>query len=342
MDRIYFQWHITNLCNYRCLHCYQDNFTAEDDLDWAGLKKVADCIIQTAKKKNCKIRINLTGGEPFLKKEFFILLNYLQESPVIETLSIITNGSLINLKIIEELKKYKKIKEIKISLEGASASLNDSIRAKGSYQKVWDAIHLLKKETSFPIIIMFTVLKSNLSDLPLLLQKAKEEKICGIIIERFFPLGQGKKINFETLHISDWYKLNKMILALDNFSFNLNDLLPYRAFWIKFISAKIKVFAALCNVSKNSFCIMPNADVYPCRRFVLKLGNLLKESLSKIMESPLLKEILDYPKKGLCKDCDILGCKGCPAISYLLRNDWQAEDPQCWYRKELESLSFNL
>ncbi|MCM8800068.1 MAG: radical SAM protein [Candidatus Omnitrophica bacterium] len=333
MDRIYFQWHITNICNFRCRHCYQDIFDDREDLDWQGLKRTATSIIQTAHRQNKKLIISITGGEPLLKKEFFILLDYLQSEPEIEKLIIITNGSLLNSDVLERLKRYNKINEIKLSLEGASPSTNDRIRGRGSFVKVLEKIHLIKRETEFSCTVMFTVFKSNIEELPLLYQLAKKELVSGIVIERFLPLGRGKTMESELLDYSDWYRLNKIILDLDNFPFSLEDLLPYRAFWIKFLSKKTELLGASCNVGEDAFCIMPNADIQPCRRFTLKLGNLLKDSLEEIMESRLMEEIISVPRQGACQNCKIYDCRGCPALSYILKRNWQAEDLQCWYKR---------
>ena len=335
MDKLYFQWHITNLCNYRCKHCYQDIFDETQDLDWQGIKKIVDKVIEYALENRKRIVINITGGEPFLKKELFLLLDYLELKEPIEKLAIITNGSLLDEQTIEKLKNYPKLKEIKFSLEGAEPLTNDAIRAKGSYAKVFEAIQLLKEKTKISSILMFTAFKSNIKELSLLFNLAKEKGISGIIIERFFPLGRGRKISEELLESDDWYNLNKELLKLDNFSFNLEDLLTYRAFWIKIFPKKIELFGAPCNVGKDAFCIMPNADVYPCRRFILKLGNLLENSLDEIINSEILKSIIEAKKRGRCADCDIKYCFGCPALAYLLTGDWRKEDFQCWYKKDV-------
>jgi radical SAM protein with 4Fe4S-binding SPASM domain len=335
MDKLYFQWHITNLCNYRCKHCYQDRFDDKEDLDWQGIKKIADTIIRYALENKKRIVINITGGEPFLKKELFLLLDYLEPKTAIEKFVIITNGSLLDEQTIEKLKNCSKLKEIKFSLEAADPLTNDAIRAKGSYAKVFKAIQLLKEKTKISSILMFTAFKSNLKELPLLFNLAKEKGISGIIIERFFPLGRGRNISGELLESDDWYNLNKELLKLDNFSFNLEDLLTYRAFWIRIFPKKIELFGASCNVGKDSFCIMPNADIYPCRRFILKLGNLLENSLDEIINSEILKRIIETRKRGRCADCDIKGCSSCPALSYLLTGDWTKEDFQCWYKRDV-------
>ncbi|MCM8791793.1 MAG: SPASM domain-containing protein, partial [Candidatus Omnitrophica bacterium] len=125
----------------------------------------------------------------------------------------------------------------------------------------------------------------------------------------------------------------EQILRFSNSYLSLEDLLLYRAFWIKIYSKKIEILGAPCNVGRDTFCIMPNADVYPCRRFILKLGNLLKNSLEEIVDNDLLRSIIEGGKRGRCSDCDIKGCYGCFALSYLISGDWNTEDIQCWYRR---------
>src|SRR5512136_3001974 len=99
-DSFYIQWHITNLCNLRCSHCYQDDFSRKDDLDWPELKRVCDNILNTLKAWGRTACIHLTGGEPLLKPELFLLLDYLNSQPAIDEIGIISNGLPINPEMI--------------------------------------------------------------------------------------------------------------------------------------------------------------------------------------------------------------------------------------------------
>src|SRR4030066_2585064 len=98
-EQFHIQWHITNLCNLRCTHCYQDDFSREKDLDWTGLKRVSDNLLTTIKEWDQPACIHLTGGEPLLKPELFSLLDDLDQQSMVEELGIITNGLLINQEI---------------------------------------------------------------------------------------------------------------------------------------------------------------------------------------------------------------------------------------------------
>src|SRR3972149_7146738 len=115
-EPFYIQWHITNLCNLRCKHCYQDDFSKNSDLDWPGLKRVSDNLLTTLKGWNQTACIHLTGGEPLLKPELFSLLNDLDQQSMVKELGIITNGLLIDEEIMKKLSSFSKLRGIKISL----------------------------------------------------------------------------------------------------------------------------------------------------------------------------------------------------------------------------------
>ncbi len=85
-DSFYIQWHITNVCNLRCQHCYQDDFSKKTDLDWARLKKISDNLLNSMREWKKEACIHLTGGEPLLKPELFPLLNDLNQQSMVEEL----------------------------------------------------------------------------------------------------------------------------------------------------------------------------------------------------------------------------------------------------------------
>src|SRR4030042_6274272 len=109
-DPFYIQWHITHLCNLRCHHCYQEDFSKRNELDWPGLKEVSDNVLFTLKEWGKTACIHLTGGEPLLKPELFPLLNDLERQSMVEELGIITNGLLIDEEIMGELSSFSKLR----------------------------------------------------------------------------------------------------------------------------------------------------------------------------------------------------------------------------------------
>jgi len=331
-NQFHIQWHITNLCNLRCKHCYQDDFSRRNDLDWAGLKKISDNILTTIKGWDKTVCIHLTGGEPLLKPELFDLLNYLDQSPVVEELGIITNGLLFNRDVVKRLPEFSKLKKIKISLDGADAETNDSIRGEGTFDKVIQNIPLIKKENSFEIILMFTVMKRNFRALQSFFKLCQDLGINGFIIERFIPWGRGRERMEEVLNKEEWKELIKKLL--DFFSIEEeNSFLPYQAFQISFNGEEPELLGAPCVIGRHGLCIMPNGSVFPCRRFPISIGNLLNNSLKTIWEESDLLENLRRKEnlKGKCGRCEIKDCRGCRSLALSLTGDYLEEDSHCWY-----------
>ncbi len=134
MEDFHIQWHITDRCNLRCVHCYSDSFKGDNELDLNGLYSIADNLIDFVKKQKKLLTLSLTGGEPLLKEELFLLLDYLSKSSYIKELSIITNGTLID-RYITFIKDIPKIKNIYVSLDGLEPNSNDLIEVRESSEK---------------------------------------------------------------------------------------------------------------------------------------------------------------------------------------------------------------
>jgi radical SAM protein with 4Fe4S-binding SPASM domain len=332
-DLFYIQWHITNLCNLRCRHCYQHDFLDAAELDWHNLKNVCDNIIATLKKWNRDSLITVTGGEPLIKKEIFALLEYLNNAKEITELNIITNLIMMDDSVISGLKAISKLKKIKFSLEGIDPASNDSIRGRGSFEKIIEKLSIVKKYRQFQIHLMFTVLKNNLRQVPKIFQFAKERQIDGFILERFIPIGQGVHLKDQVLSRDDWRELSDMLLEFCQLEAEPRDIVGQRAFWVMINQGVPKLLGAPCVVGTDGLCIMPDATVFPCRRFDVAIGNLLREGLDRVwQESEILKSLRDRQNlKGKCRNCGIEPCLGCRALAYALTADYLAEDIQCWY-----------
>ncbi len=332
-EQFHIQWHITNLCNLRCKHCYQDDFSKDKDLDLEGLKKISKNIFETLEQWGKTLCINLTGGEPLLKKELIPLLGYLDQSMILDEIGIITNGLLIDQELIDKLSSFKKLRRIKISLEGSNAELNDSIRSGETFNKVIQNISLIQKTGRFEIILMFTAMKRNLKDIFSFIQLSKKLGIDGLIIERFIPLGRGKGIMKELINGEEWNELINILSDL--FSIEQEDLFPpYQAFQIIFSNEEPELLGAPCIIGKDGICIMPDGDIYPCRRFPISIGNLFNDSLKTVWErSEILKKLREKENlKGRCGVCDFKECRGCRSLAFYQTGDFLAEDPHCYYK----------
>lgn len=106
-------WSITGRCNYRCRHCFMD--APEGRLGELSTEQALDLIDQMA---DCGVlRVDLTGGEPFVRKDFWQLVDrILSYKMTIGT--VYTNAWLLNEKVLDEFEKRGQKPEFSVSFDG--------------------------------------------------------------------------------------------------------------------------------------------------------------------------------------------------------------------------------
>lgn len=340
----YFQWHITNKCNFRCRHCYQVDYTGASELSLDELKTISDQIFSTMKKWGKKGDISITGGEPFIRNDLFLFLQYLNSSDEIVRIDILCNGTLITEQIADRLKKIQKITRIQVSLDGASSETHDEIRGPGAFDKAMKGIRILTSR-GFNVKVMFTLQRSNKDEVPALIDLALKENISGLTIERLVPTGSAKDMADAMLSPAELketfqYISDRADAEYENGS-NLR-ILKYRPLWINIDPCRArsdsqtepyKELGASCSIGLDGLCILPDATVLACRRLPKPIGNLRNDTIEKIWSgADLLWKIADKRNlKGKCKTCELVSrCGGCRAVAYAVTGDYLAEDPQCW------------
>ena len=333
MEAFYIQWHITNFCNLRCRHCYQESFSKEADLPFSRLVEIADNFLPAIRGWNRQACIHLTGGEPLLQPDLFPLLEYLDQNSGVSELGIITNGLLLDAPAAERLSVFPKLKKLKISLDGPDPQTNDAIRSVGAFERVRQNLFFLPRSGRFEILLMFTVMKRNASRLLPFIQFARQAGVDGVILERFIPWGRGRSLAEGVLSAPEWRQLVLNLYDFFGLELEENEVPPYQAFQIPFQDQEAELLGAPCVLGTDGLCLMPDGTVFPCRRFPRPIGNLLTDSLKSIWEkSEVLEKVRRKENlKGKCGTCRIEGCTGCRSLAYALTGDFLAEDPHCWY-----------
>lgn len=328
MKEFGFQWHITNYCNLRCRHCYQDDFSKDEDLDIRAVKGIIKTIGETLADR--RIYINLTGGEPFLRKDLFDILEALETYPQIHEYNIITNALPLNRKMVERLETLRHLKQLKISLECSDSELNDSIRGRGSFRKILGNLDMLKELSSKTKVLMYTLGRYNYKKVLEMMEFSRTAGADAVILERFVPMGHGQGLKDSYLKAEEWRSVVGALIRFAGLDATEEELLAYKAFYVELKDLR-SVHGALCNLGDESMALMPNADVFPCRRLPVRIGNVLNDDFNDILlRLRLLRESLDKEVKGKCGACAVEHCHGCRAIAYALSADMYAEDPQCF------------
>lgn len=150
---------ITGKCNYRCRHCYMDapdalfgELSTEQALDF--IDQMAACGI---------LRVDLTGGEPFLRKDFWLLVDrILSHKMVVGT--IYTNGWLLNETILDAFDRRGQKPEFSLSFDGLG--WHDWMRGVDGAEKAALRALRLCQERGFPTDVEMCVHRGNQDTLP--------------------------------------------------------------------------------------------------------------------------------------------------------------------------------
>lgn len=134
-----FAWiEITNKCNLKCIHCYNESNIQHNAIMPLSDYKIAVDAISKLKIK----RVQIIGGEPFIdKKRLKDMLEYTIGK--FDFIEIFTNGTLISEEWYEFLKKNNI--HIALSVYSYEAEMHDKVtKCKGSWGKTNKTIEKLK------------------------------------------------------------------------------------------------------------------------------------------------------------------------------------------------------
>lgn len=136
---------VTDRCNLRCKYCMPAH----------GIDIVPRKELLTFKEMYCLIRVltelgvnkvRLTGGEPFVRKDFIGFLEMLSYNDLLETINITTNGALIT-NHIEALEKLEKVKNINLSIDSLQPKKFAEITRRDVFAEVYKTLELLEEST---------------------------------------------------------------------------------------------------------------------------------------------------------------------------------------------------
>lgn len=294
--------HLTNRCNMRCRHCLYS--CGEEKIDEMNLQEIKEIIKQFSEISKNNSTINLFGGEIFLRKDIFSIIDYVISLGI--NVGITTNANL-SPKIIKEIVK-RKIDRLSIDINGADTQSHDWLRNKKghfyqSLKTIKDFIRSGKFTTSNVILH-----RNNIQEIEKILNLCQKIGINSVSFYLFTPLGRGIDIKDLMIGSMEWEKARKRVKKW------INDNSPdFTIIWehsYKYNNKNTNISSFLCyDKSSDAINIRCDGNVYYCcLLFGMNfgcIGNLKKETLKKIISK----------KKKIV----INTSAGCPALVYNSR-----------------------
>jgi cyclic pyranopterin phosphate synthase len=91
-------------------------------------------------------KVRLTGGEPFVRKDFIKFLEMLSFNDLLETINITTNGAMI-AKHIAKLEQMEKVQNINLSIDSLNKEKFHQITRRDVFPEVYETFELLEQSS---------------------------------------------------------------------------------------------------------------------------------------------------------------------------------------------------
>jgi radical SAM protein with 4Fe4S-binding SPASM domain len=333
------QWHVTERCNLRCAHCYQDNHAGGELAfpDLLGiLDQYVDLMDRWRRESSLPVsgHITVTGGEPFIRPDFLDFLEILSARRDCFSFAILTNGSSIDAPMARHLKNLRP-DFVQLSLEGSQRS-HDWIRGEGNFERTVKAAEFLVWQR-IPTLISFTAHRYNFREFGEVARLGQRLRVTRVWADRLIPRGTGSNLAEQVLTPEETREfleiMHRARTDIQRRWLGRTEIAMHRA--LAFLLAGGTPYH--CTAGDALITVMPNGDVYPCRRMPVRIGNLLETPLTEIYyRSDFLQALRDRSRcSDGCEGCSYVGlCRGgLKCLSYALSSDPFKADPGCWLAK---------
>jgi selenobiotic family peptide radical SAM maturase len=315
------QWHITHACDLRCKHCYDRSRREAPPLEQAVA--VLDDMLAFCRSRNVAGHVCFTGGNPLLYPQFLEVYGAAAQRGF--NLSLL--GNACTRKQVEEIVAIQRPVYYQVGLEGLEEH-NDRIRGKGYYARVMNFLDILR-ELGVSGGIMLTLTKDNLNQVLPLAQKLKG-RVDHFTFNRLSQVGEGAGLELPSREEYAAFLQSYVAASRDNPMMNYKDNLLNIVLHNKGEALFDGCTGFGCGAAFNFVALLPDGEVHACRKFPSLVGNIYRQTLSEIHESP---DAARYRTgSSACQGCVIRhACGGCMAVSHGQGMDaFIQRDPFCF------------
>jgi mycofactocin radical SAM maturase len=315
-------WELTYACNLACLHCLSSSGRRDPrELSTEEAKAVIDEL-----QRMQVFYVNIGGGEPTVRSDFWELVDYATAHDVGVKFS--TNGVRIDRAAADRLAASSYV-DVQISLDGATAEVNDAVRGAGSFDMAVAALGHLQDAGFKDSKISVVCTRQNIGQLDLF--KALADRFGATLrLTRLRPSGRGADV-WDEMHptmaqqkeLYDWLVAHgEGVLTGDSF-FHLS----------AFGSALPGL--NLCGAGRVVCLIDPIGDVYACPFAIhdaFLAGNVRTAGFQDVWQNSSLFAELRLPQSGgACASCEFYDtCQGgCMAAKFFTGLPLDGPDPEC-------------
>ncbi len=316
-------WELTYACNLACRHCLSSSGRRDPrELTTAEAKAVIEEL-----ERMQVFYVNIGGGEPTIRSDFWELVDHATAHHVGVKFS--TNGSRITPEVAARLAASDYV-DVQISLDGATAEVNDAVRGERSFAAALAAMeHLVAAGfEGFKISVVCT--RHNIAQLDAFKALADRYR-AQLRLTRLRPSGRGAD-TWDELHptADQQRELYRWLLA------HGEDVLTGDSFFHLAGYGEPLPGLNLCGAGRVVCLIDPVGDVYACPFAIhdaFLAGNVREPGgfAHVWRESDLFRELREPQSGGACERCSAWdACRGgCMAAKFFTGLPLDGPDPEC-------------
>ncbi len=284
---------VTTMCQYRCRHCYIDDF---------GIWGVAAGVLIVALRDLAAlggIHLRISGGEPLLRPDLLSICDAAYRYHFSWTLN--TNGRLVDAAFAKALARLQPT-EVDVSLYGARRETHAAVTGvHGSFDRSLHAIECLRSE-GISVGVNFLLMAHNYFELEAVRALAEQYGARMKVEHVVFPKRNGA---------TDPLCLRVGRRELEAMAGRVGPPPP-----------------ALCAPARCKMSIDAAGDVHPCEMIWRPLGNIRRQRLVNVWRAaPIAQECrtwhFEEPRE--CTRCDVRPtCFRCPGLSQLEEGSYAA------------------
>ena len=301
------QLDLTYRCNERCVHCYLDH-DDHGEMTTAEIKHLLDEMADAG-----VFILTLSGGEIFLRKDFFEILEHARR--LMFCVKLKSNAVLVREREAARLRDLN-IESIQVSIYSHRPDVHDAITLiPGSLKRSVDAIRYLKSQ-GLKVIIANVLMTQNMQDYPGVRVLAKELGVECTLDPTVTPMMDGNRstvglgVGHEVLH--QVFRDTSLVGDIDEFC-----AIPPAA-------GEDDLESTPCSAGHTACYVSPYGDVFPCVQFPLPTGNVRTQRFIDIWRhSDQMNEVRSIRLKDLttCTSCThVSNCTRCPGLAFMEGN----------------------
>ncbi|MBM3233900.1 radical SAM protein [Candidatus Pacearchaeota archaeon] len=309
-------WEATRDCNLNCLHCGspRETWNREQELSAEEVIRVFNDIAEQFDMFKFR-HINITGGEPFVRRDLIDILKEISKKSCFRNIDIQTNGVILADKseLLNIVKQYG-VTGIGVSIDGLKQT-HERFRGcrDGSFEK---SLRTAKLASQKGYVVTFSTVahSENIGELPELFKLARD--VVGARYFRVMKLDCIGRTNLNRNYLLSPEQMRQVVSFLHQQY--VQDFQTYAnpkstmvelgcAGWLgRRLEGEVNPFFFHCIGGINNLGILYDGKISSCsnisRDFIQ--GDVRKDNLKDVWENRF-KEFrsFDWKKKGDCKDC---------------------------------------